>query len=396
MDDTVKTVVYSVIGIVVGVCVISAGWLIRENRRMYANYLKEKYLWYEKNRDLEFKLDQFKAELDNFQEKFKHTQVYITRLEEEKKMAEEKLQQLAEENEKLRTEVTRLAKENQGLEEKLKRYTQNSQPVQQDEFWSNLLRDKANLELRLNSLERLLSQKDELIQNFEQERKNLHQTLEKLRDDKKQLEVKIADIKKIVADLSSSLEQEKKEKLHYVEEMQRLEAQNKEFAGRLEKIKQEKETLEKKIAELNQQLMQAQQEKQEYSKRLAGINQILEDKMLEVTKLKQDLEIALENVKKLSYGLVSPEAVKLPKIEVKSQTLEGKILRVDPDNGFVIVDLGKRDGITEGMKCNVYREGKLIAKLEVIKAEEVTSAARIINGLPQEPVIENDSVVFLK
>ncbi|OQX83408.1 MAG: hypothetical protein B6D53_02495 [Candidatus Omnitrophica bacterium 4484_49] len=396
MDDSLKTLIYSVIGIIVGVCIISAGWLIRENRRMYTRYLQEKYLWYEKNRDLEFKLDQLKAELDDFQKKLCHTQEYMVRLEEEKKIAEEKLQELAEENERLREKVTRLVKDNQELQKRLQKYSGTPQPVSQDEFWSHVLREKANLELRLGSLERLLRKKDEQIQRFQEEKRTLQSSLENLSASKKQLQEKIADIKKIVGNLSASLEQEKEEKLHYVEEMQRLETENQEFAHRLAQMKQEKDELEKRISQLKQQLALAYREKEEYNKRLAGINQILEDKMLEVTKLKQDLEIALENVKKLSYGLSSSQAVELPKIEVKSQKTEGKVLRVDLENGFVVIDLGRRDGVREGSRCDVYRGGELIAKLEIIKTEEVTSAARIVNGLPQKPVVENDTVVVLK
>lgn len=395
MDDTLKTVIYSIIGIVLGLAVISAGWLIKENRRLYSNYLYEKYLWYEKNRDLEFKIDQLQVELNEFREKFQKTQMYITRLEEEKKEAEEKIRELAEENQKLREEVVRLVKENNEFQNKLSKYNHSPQVTTEDEFWSNVLRDKANLELQLNSIQHLLEKKDRQIQEFEQSRQQLEATLQKLSSDKQQLEAKLVEVKKLVSDLSSSLQQEKQEKLKYVEELQRLETEKQNLTARVTGVEEEKKQLQGKIAQLKQQLQLAQKEKEEYNKRLAEINQILEDKMLEVTRLKQDLEVALENVKKLSYNIGSSQAVTLPKIEVKTPELKGKILQVDSDNGFVIVDLGRRDGLKEGMECNVYRDGKIIAKLEIIRTEEVTSAAKIINGLPYDQLAEDDSIVVV-
>ncbi len=395
MDDTLKTVIYSIIGIVLGVAVVSAGWLMRENRRLYRRYLEEKYLWYEKNRDLEFKIDQLQAELSEFREKFQKTQIYITRLEEEKKEAEERLQQLAEENQKLREKVTRLVKENNEIQSKLNEYEASPQVTAGDEFWSNVLRDKANLELQLNSIQRLLEKKDKQIQDFEQSKQQLEATLQKLSQEKQQLETKLVEVKKLVSDLSSSLQQEKQEKLKYVQELQKLETEKQKLTARVNSMEEDKKQLQGKIAQLKQQLQEAQKQKEEYNKRLAEINQILEDKMLEVTKLKQDLEVALENVKKLSYNIGLPQAVTLPKIEVKTQRVEGKILQVDCNNGFIIIDLGRRDGLKEGMECNVYREGKLVAKLEIIKTEEVTSAARIVKGLPYDQITKSDSVVVL-
>ena len=395
MDDTLKTVIYSIIGIVLGLAVISAGWLIRENRRLYSKYLQEKYLWYEKNRDLEFKIDQLQADLNEFRKKFQKTQIYITRLEEEKKEAEERLQQLAEENQKLREKVTRLVKENNEFQSKLNKYKSSPQVTVGDEFWSNILRDKANLELQLNSLQRLLEKKDKQIQDVEQSKQQLQARLQRLSHEKQQLEAKLAEVKKLVSDLSSSLQQEKQEKLKYVQELQRLETEQQNLTARVTSVEEERKHLQQKIVQLKQQLQLAQKQKEAYNKRLAEINQILEDKMLEVTKLKKDLEVALENIKKLSYNISSSQAVTLPKIEVKTKRVEGKILQVDCDNGFVIIDLGRRDGLKEGMKCNVYRKGELIAKLEVIKTEEVTSAARIVKGLPYDQITESDSVAIL-
>ena len=136
-----------------------------------------------------------------------------------------------------------------------------------------------------------------------------------------------------------------------------------------------------------------EQNKSRFEKRVSYVSQILEDKMLEVTRLKQDLEMALEKIKKIGYDDQEFE-VELPRIEVGNNSIQARVVTVNVTEGFIVIDRGRRDGVEKGMECFIYREGKLIAKLKVKEVREVTSAAEILLSLPRESVVKNDLVEF--
>jgi chromosome segregation ATPase len=318
--------------------------------------------------------------------------MYLTRLKEEKEEAERRLQELAQENQRLREEVTRLVKAKEDLEARLRKEKQRAKQEPQKEFWSNLLREKANLELRFNNLQRLWERKDLELSKFQEERKKLDQTVQELLNEKLEFENKLTETRKLISSLSQSLEQEKEEKLAFADKLGELEKEKESLQLKLEEYQEIKSNLDAKIQHLQKELEKQKEERQKFAQKLAYINQILEDKMLEVTRLQQDLQIALQKIKKLSYQ-AKAEPVELPKIEI-DERLEGRVVSVDNERGFVVIDLGKRDGIKKGMQLKVYRNDKLIAKLEVMEVREVTSAAKILLSLPQDKIAVQDLVYF--
>ena len=63
-----------------------------------------------------------------------------------------------------------------------------------------------------------------------------------------------------------------------------------------------------------------------------------------------------------------------------SSSLKGKILSVNSEYNFVVVDLGRSNGLKEGMVFEVLREGRLLGKVEVIQAREKIAACDIIQA----------------
>ena len=394
ISDSVKTAIYSLCGTLLSVSIISAVWLGMENRRIYSRYTEEKALWYQKNRDLEFNLDKFQSETEGVKSKLNEYQSSLAKLKEEKLVSENNLKELADENERLREKVTRLVRGNDKLKISLeKNQKTGSGDVKDDSFWSNLLREKANLELQLNSMNRLLEKKDVEIARFEQEKEKLNQIVSDLLDKKADLEKKFQGIKKIVSSLSASLEQGKKEKIVYIEQIEEVTKDKDALRLKLEQARDRKRDIDKKIQELQANVEKEKAEKAKFNQKLGYTNRVLEDEMLEVTKLKQNLETALKNIKKLSYNGGS-EAVKLPRIEIKDDSLKGRVVSVNKEQNFVIIDIGRRDGVQVGMEFSIYRENDLIAKLEAIDVREVTSAAKISLGLPNTQIAEADSVIL--
>ena len=392
MNDNTKIVIYSALTVLTVLSFISAFWLGTENRKIYSNYVEEQSLWHQKNRDLEFELDKFKIEIGEIKTQLLGYREQVVKLKDSEVIAEEELQNLADENSRLKDEVTRLVKDRESLRGRLEK-SSKTETRKEDQFWSNLLREKSSLELRLNNLERLLERKDSEISKFENERERLSQLAGELLDEKNILEERLNQTRGMVSSFSQTLEQEKEEKLESIRDLEKLEQDKHSLALQLEQAQRDKLATEKRLEDLKVKMLAEVRGRDKFEKRVGYVNQILEDKMLEVTRLKQGLEGALEDIKKMGYD-EEESRVELPSIEVGYNSIEAKVVAINSGEGFIVIDRGRRDGVEPGMKCFIYREGKLIAKLQVKEIREVTSALDIILSLPNDVIAKNDIVEF--
>jgi len=65
------------------------------------------------------------------------------------------------------------------------------------------------------------------------------------------------------------------------------------------------------------------------------------------------------------------------KVKTESSSSIGKVLAVNPDSNFVVIDLGVSSGVKAGDTFNVYRDGKSIGLIEVIQTRGNISACDI-------------------
>lgn len=98
----------------------------------------------------------------------------------------------------------------------------------------------------------------------------------------------------------------------------------------------------------------------------------------------------------LSDGPVRASAQKPAKVEKKEKvpqvkSLEGKIVVVNKENNFVVLNLGSKDGVSVGDEFSVSRAGKTIGEVKVEKVHESMSAAGFTAEL-KDIISENDKV----
>lgn len=121
----------------------------------------------------------------------------------------------------------------------------------------------------------------------------------------------------------------------------------------------------------------------------------------DLTKVKKDydsLKMQLEQVKRVKDALeakvsdmLSKQQAQLEKIVVTPKDIEGKVMVVNKDFGFIVINLGEKDGIRVGTVFEVLRDNKQIGKVQVDKVYPSMSGATI---LPETKVRlkENDVV----
>jgi Tfp pilus assembly protein PilX len=74
--------------------------------------------------------------------------------------------------------------------------------------------------------------------------------------------------------------------------------------------------------------------------------------------------------------------------------LEGSVLSVDPDWGFVVLNVGEEDGALENGEMLVSREGKLVGKVQISSVEKDRSIANVMPGWLQTDIQVGDVVLY--
>jgi cell shape-determining protein MreC len=90
---------------------------------------------------------------------------------------------------------------------------------------------------------------------------------------------------------------------------------------------------------------------------------------------------------KLSLYLGPEKEVKMP------PNLSGKVLNVDPRFQFVVLNIGSDQGVAQGGKLLISRNGNLVGKLRVTSVEPQSSIANILADWKVADVREGDQVI---
>ena len=157
------------------------------------------------------------------------------------------------------------------------------------------------------------------------------------------------------------------------------------------------------LIDLENKLIQAQQElkkTQAQLKEIAATKSSLEVKIKELETKSQGVE--------LGEVVVSPEpsapvtdaknnmdAVSSPKADnpsAKAKGLEGKVMIINKDYNFAVINLGNKDGVQSGNIFSVYHGNKSIGDLKVEKVHDSMSAAGFGSPEMKDLIAEGDTV----
>jgi peptidoglycan hydrolase CwlO-like protein len=132
------------------------------------------------------------------------------------------------------------------------------------------------------------------------------------------------------------------------------------------------------------------------------ISQLQADKtqlQAEIDSLKQKLADAEEEVRDLQQLVAQLEA-ELAKLYAEKGVLDvprglsGKVVAVNPDWNFVILDIGSLSKLKAGAEMIVHRGDQLIGKVRVSNVELNMAVAEIEKDWEKAPIKEGDSVFF--
>lgn len=310
----------------------------------------------------------------------------IKRLQEQRSSLERQLEKTSRDKADIETKYGFIVKERDALIEKLKAKPVVTEmqrvaiPQTDDAYWAQVLKAKTDLELQLENIRVELKTMQINNEQLQREKSTSELDLKNLSRENDDLKRQIEYNQKIMDTLSQELVREKNDKFKIQDSFKSIKSENGILRRQLKSLDSRKINLERNFVNL-------QKENTQFDARLKEMEALLQEKMLQMDNLRRQLaEAATKGGARITAQ--EKESVELPPIVVRPQepeasqavspsSLAGKILAVNKENNFVIIDLGEDAGVKLGDTFKVYRRDDVIASLEVIQVRKQIAACDI-------------------
>jgi len=257
-----------------------------------------------------------------------------------------------------------------------------------DQYWANVLKEKQNLELQLADLRDKLRNSELMMSELSGNKSDFELELQKVSKEKDEIQRQLEYNEKMADSLSLQLVREKDDKRKLEKQANLLKEENYALRNRLKEVTGTKVSLEKK-------LKAAEDKRLELYNRLNQTDLLMQEKLSEVMDIKQDLKDIRKGATPISGSAVelSPIVVRSPLAQQQAVGMKepqsesagvatslqpgAKVVSINEENNFVILNTGENQGIYKGQRLTVYRGETPIATLEVIQVRPNVCAADI-------------------
>ncbi len=256
----------------------------------------------------------------------------------------------------------------------------------EDQYWGSVLKEKAALELQIDEVKNQLSAANIEIEELKKSNSDFNLELGLLKNEKEEIQRKIKYTEDLANTLSIDLAREKNDKRFMDSRYQKIRDENSGLRSQIKELNSSKVALEKSLERLKG-------DKQKVEQKLSETESIIQNRINEVLEIKSSLDRRLQTSPGATAGSGSKE-VELPPIIVSPSSnssmmaetqgttslrpgLEGRVVSVNEENNFIIIDAGEGAGVRVGDRLNVYRGNQYIAGVEVIQVRKDISAADI-------------------
>lgn len=159
--------------------------------------------------------------------------------------------------------------------------------------------------------------------------------------------------------------------------------------------------LEARLAAKDEEIRRLSEENRTLNAKIDKLYRLTNEKMAEINVAKITLEETIASARKKieqDFAAVDLGAITVdPKNPAKAATptaarSEGRILAINDEHRFVVIDLGKADNIQSDMLFAVRRNGEKIATLSVLEVRDVMSACNIKDIAEGKKLAVNDAI----
>lgn len=381
MQDKIK---YIVIGLAVLVILIVIMFLGLKVKALE----KERQMLQDQNAGLNQQVSTMTADNAKLQKKVQEVSKTLEEASAQRADLQKKYDVLVQERDALASEITRLKDDTAKAVAVASAAAQPAAapvaPSLNDAYLAGLLKQKADLEVQVSMMrdqfaalkaanDKLILEKNELsaeVGNLTRETQDIQQTS--------------VYNQKMVDNLTQELAREKTDKLEIAKRLKSLKADNRQLRMQIQTLGDRKLSLEKKLAD-----MQSKNSALESS--LASMELYVKQQMFKMDDIRAQMEDArgasaarpVQQEKRAG----KKDAIQLPPIVVRPQQqstapkadfgTQARIISVDRDNNFVVVNIGQANDLKTGDVLQVFRDGQAIGSVQVIQTRERIAACDI-------------------
>lgn len=252
-----------------------------------------------------------------------------------------------------------------------------------DSYWAGILKAKTDLELQLNGIRNDLKTVQITNEQLTREKNALDLDVKNLSREKEDLKRQLDYNQKLMDSIAQEVVRERNDKFKIQEMLQPIKNENAILRRQLRSLITRKINLERKVQKL-------QEDNTSLERRFNEMEAMVKDKVDKISELKKQVDSSAQPVgaAKPTMAQSGDGSVELPPIVVRPQaeavadepmTYSGRIIGINKENNFVIMDMGEEHGIKIGDTFQVYREhdSKAVATIEVIQVRQSISACDI-------------------
>jgi myosin heavy subunit len=235
----------------------------------------------------------------------------------------------------------------------------------------------------------------------------------KLEESKKlisDLELKVNDAQTQIEALNKDLEQEKSAKLTALTQIEQLRTELEQQKGLRAELEERFNQAQKEVEKSQNQLRLLVSQKTELENKISDLQEKsskLESKMEGVelgkivvtpsSKTDEKAKKAKKSKKVKEVSLPIPPTSEVstpPPVVEKRKTMEGKVLVVNKEYNFAVIDLGSKDGVGVDDIFTIYHDNKNLGDARVGKVHDSMSAVDFLSEDIKDLIAEGDKVVL--
>ncbi len=257
-----------------------------------------------------------------------------------------------------------------------------------EEYWADFVKTKAALDIKVEDLNKQLADAKIKFAELDKNNKELALKVDELAKEKERVENDLQIKERTMDVMSRDLVSEREARKIAMEELAKLRDQNENYKRELVILNKEKVKLQGNISEVAA-------EKNTLENKISGVENVMKDQSLDMEQFQKELTTTIKGGN--AGATRESTSVELPPIVVKSGSgpkgLRGEVLAVNPEEKFVVVNLGEASGVGPGNQLKVLRKNKEIGNVEIIETRKDISAADIKDVMPGVSIQEGDIVV---
>ena len=298
--------------------------------------------------------------------------------------------------------------EKRALENEIAQLREKLVEIESNTFFSDTIREKAELEVQVTQFKSMMDEKEREVVQLRQENQNLVSKINVNGESEGLLKRQLEEKDSVNKLLSKYLADEKQRNKEIANRFAALKTEKETMSKQLDQLVSEKEYSQRKLQEIAMDLESNQKEKKLLTAKLESVQQVISDRLGEIVRVKQDLDSTLQDTK--TYVQNQIEEIELEPIVVRSEAktapatvasapretrqvreeipvqvaavntakeLVGKVLVVNENLNFIVIDKGANQGVEVGMKFKVMDSKGVIADTKVIEVRDNIAAADI-------------------